>query len=457
VLAIAVRSAFPLAQACNQARLSYNQGKRNEKQRSNLDIPQIIAYLDCHSGISGDMFLGAMLDAGLSFEDLQRALTALPLNGYQLTCERFSDKGIQGSRFDVQLSAHVQPTRQLVDIKAILGASTLAPRVRELALSVFQRLAEAEAHVHGTSIEEVHFHEVGAIDAIMDIVGAAWAIDTLGIAQIYAGPLPLSSGHVKTAHGLLPVPAPATLEILRRVSAPWRPSSAEGEMVTPTGAAILATFARFEQPAMTIERVGYGFGRKQFPWPNCLRACLGSPLGLPAAVGDEMPETDWVGVLECNIDNMTGELLGDLMERLLAAGALDVGYLPLQMKKNRPAVMLTLICQLAESERMARFVLAETSTLGVRVQQVQRRKAQRSQEQIITPLGPLLVKVKRLGTRVISAAPEYEDCRRLAREKQVPLEEIYELARQVVARTILFTGEENEDLLHLKQGDTYGF
>jgi uncharacterized protein (TIGR00299 family) protein len=407
-------------------------------------MPQFIAYLDCHSGISGNMFLGALLDAGLSFADLQRVLATLPLSGYELQYERFSDKGIQGSHFDVHLTEEDQPTRHLTDIQRILHAAPLAPRVRELALSIFQKLAEAEAHVHGTSIAEVHFHEVGAVDAIMDIVGAAWAIETLGIAQIYASPLPLSGGHVKTAHGLLPVPAPATLEILRRVSAPWRPSPAEGEMVTPTGAAILATCARFEQPAMTIERVGYGFGRKTFPWPNCLRACLGSPLGSTAPTSDETPDTDWVGVLACNIDNMTGEALGDLMERLLAIGALDVSYLPLHMKKNRPAVMLTVICQFTESERLSRFILAETSTLGVRVQQVQRRKAQRSQEQIVTPLGPLRVKVKRLGARIISAAPEYEDCRRLAREKQVSLEEIYTLAHEVVTRTILSIEEEKE-------------
>jgi len=404
-------------------------------------MTQVIAYLDCHSGISGDMFLGAMLDAGLAFEELRRALAALPLSDYQLTCEHFSDKGIRGSRFDVRLSASEQSERHFSDIAAILRASTLPPRVRERALAMFQCLAEAEATVHGTSVEAVHFHEVGAVDAIVDIVGAAWAVEALDITQLYASPLPLSSGHVKTAHGLLPVPAPATLEILRQVSAPWKPSPAEGEMVTPTGAAILATLARFETPAMAIERVGYGFGRKQFPWPNCLRACLGRPLAVSASA-DELPETDWVSVLECNIDNMTGELLGDLLERLLAEGALDVSYLPLQMKKNRPAVMLTLICQIEDTERLAEFVLAETSTLGVRVRQVQRRKAQRSQERIITPLGPLLVKVKRLGTRVISAAPEYEDCRRLALARQVSLEEVYELAREVIARAIISREED---------------
>jgi pyridinium-3,5-bisthiocarboxylic acid mononucleotide nickel chelatase len=403
-------------------------------------MSQLIAYLDCHSGVSGDMFLGAMFDAGVAFADLQSVLAGLPLSNYQLTCEPFTDKGILGTRFHVQLTSEEQPTRHLKDIQAILQASALAPRVRERSLAVFQCLAEAEASVHGTSIDEVHFHEVGAIDAIVDIVGAVWAVETLDIAQIYASPLPLSRGQVKTAHGLLPVPAPATLEILRRVSAPWQPSDAEGELVTPTGAALLATLARFEMPALTIERVGYGFGQKRFPWPNCLRVCLGHPLHVPLSE-EELPETDWVSVLSCNIDNMTGELLGDLMERLLTAGALDVSYVPLQMKKNRPGIMVTLICKVEDTERLAQFFLAETSTLGVRVQQVQRRKAQRTQEQIVTPLGPMLVKVKRLGTRVISATPEYEECRRLARLHHISLEAVYEFAYQVIT-TIISTGQD---------------
>lgn len=404
-------------------------------------MSQIIAYLDCHSGVSGDMFLGAFLDAGLPFDGLRDALAALPLSDYQLVCAPFTDKGIRGTRFDVLLSSRDQPIRHLADIQAILTASTLPERVRAGAEAVFLCLAEAEASVHGTGIQEVHFHEVGAIDAIIDIVGACWAVERLGISQIYASALPLSSGHVNTSHGLLPVPAPATLEILRRVSAPWRPSPAEGEMVTPTGAALLATLARFETPALAIERIGYGFGQKQFPWPNCLRVHLGRSLMTPD-VSDELPDTDWVSVLECNIDNMTGELLGDLMERLLSAGALDVAYAPLQMKKNRPAVMVTLICTLEDTERLTRFFLTETSTLGVRMQQMQRRKAQRSQEQIITPLGPLQIKVKRLGKRVISAAPEYEDCRRLARTHQISLAEVYDLAQQVIARSIISVGSD---------------
>jgi uncharacterized protein (TIGR00299 family) protein len=392
---------------------------------------QKLAYLDCHSGISGDMFLGAVLDAGLSIDSLRTGLAALPVTGYELRAETVHEHGIRGSRLTVVMAEQEQASRHLSDITAILNAATLPTTVRKNALAIFQCLAEAEAAVHGTTLEEVHFHEVGAIDALVDITGAALAIETLGITQLYASPLPLSSGHVRTAHGLLPVPAPAALEILRRVAAPWKPCPVEGELVTPTGAAILATLARFETPAIAIERVGYGFGRKHFPWPNCLRLCIGSAAGFLGA--DEQADTDWVTVIESNIDDMTGELLGDLMEKLLAAGALDVSFTPIQMKKNRPAVMVSLICPVEDGDRLAQLVLRESSTLGVRIQQVQRLKAQRTQERIDTAIGSVTVKVKRLGTRIISASPEYEECRRIARERDIPLEEVYAVVQQAIA------------------------
>ncbi len=406
---------------------------------------QRIAYLDCHSGISGDMFLGAMLDAGFPLETLCNALASIPVSGYELKLEQFQDKGIRGVRFEVTLAEQEQPTRHFDDIVALLQAATLLPLVRERAIAMFRCIAEAEAVVHGSPLEEVHFHEVGAIDAIVDIVGAALAVETLGIETLYASALPLSGGHVKTAHGLLPVPAPATLEILRRVSAPWRPCPVEGEMVTPTGAAILATLARFEMPAMRIERVSYGFGRKSFPWPNCLRLCLGSLVGAAMEASEQAAmETDWVTVIETNIDTMTGEALGGLMERALAAGALDAAYTPLQMKKNRPAVMLTLICRVEDEDALAQLLLTEANTLGVRMQQMQRRKAQRAQQTIETPFGKMQVKVKLLGGRVISAAPEYEECRRIAIERALPLEEVYEVARQAIQHAIIWVEDKGD-------------
>jgi len=393
-----------------------------------------IAYLDCHSGISGDMFLAALLHAGLSFETLKSALSTLPVDGYEIAYEPFQDKGISGIQCHVTVSDEQQPHRHLSDIKTLLHASTLAPAIRERALAIFHCLAEAEAAIHNASIEDVHFHEVGAVDAIVDIVGAAIGLETLGITQLYASALPFTSGHVKAAHGLLPVPAPATLEILRRVAAPWKPCPVEGELVTPTGAALLATLARFETPFIAIEHVGYGFGQKHLPWPNCLRLCLGQVYGTNP---DEEADTDWVTVLESNIDTMSGELLGGLMERLLAAGALDVSYSPLQMKKNRPATLLTVMCVPQRSDIFAQLLLRETSTLGVRIQQIQRLKAQRTQQHLNTPLGPITVKIKRLGERIISAAPEYDDCQRIAREQDMPLTHVYEVVQQAIATTLI--------------------
>lgn len=398
------------------------------------------AYLDCHSGISGNMFVGALLNVGLPFETLQQGLAQLPIDGYKLIYERYTDKGISGVHFDVQMLEAQQPTRHLADMVALFRASSLPSHVSETALAIFRCLAEAEATVHGESVEAVHFHEVGAVDAIIDIAAAALGVDALGITSLCASPLPLTQGHVKTAHGLLPVPAPATLEILRRVQAPWVPRAIEGELVTPTGAAILATLAHFETPAIAIERVGYGFGRKQFPWPNCLRLCLGNIYGAKNSTdnieADEL-DTDWVTVIEANIDNMSGELIGSFMERLLHIGALDVSYTPIQMKKNRPAVMVTVICQERDAELLASLLLRETTTLGVRMQQMQRRKAQRRFQRIETPFGPLTVKVKLLGQRIVGATPEYEECQRIATERALPLMDVYEVVQRAIFEVII--------------------
>jgi uncharacterized protein (TIGR00299 family) protein len=238
-------------------------------------MAQKIAYLDCHSGISGNMFLGAMLDAGLPFDILREALSALPLDGYTLKYEPFLDHGITGVHFDVTLIDQKQPSRGFKAIVDLLRLSTLSPQVRECAISIFRALGEAEAAIHGVSLDEVHFHEVGAVDAIIDITGAAIAVEVLGIDQLYSSPLPLTHGHMRMAHGLMPLPAPATLAILSKVQAPWVPCHLATELVTPTGAAILAVLARFEMPPIVIEKVGYGFGTKRLSWPNCVRTFLG--------------------------------------------------------------------------------------------------------------------------------------------------------------------------------------
>ncbi len=396
-----------------------------------MHTAQKIAYLDCHSGISGSMLLAALLDAGFSLDTLHQVLEASPLHGYQLQYDTFLEKGMRGSCFSILLEKQKQPAHSLSDIIALFQIFAISPHACDTAVTIFQRLAEAEATVQGIDVEAVRFEAADVVKTIITLVGAALGMGELGITQFYVSALPLTNGHVQTSRGLLPVPVPVTLELLRRVGASWKPCAIEEELVTPTGAAILASLARFETPAMAIERVGYGFGRHRLPWPNCVRLCLGKALS-EISVPDEEVDTDWVAVIESHIDNMSGELLGDLMERLFNAGALDVSYTPIQMKKNRPATLVTIICPPEDGERLALILLRETSTLGVRMQQVQRRKAQRAQELIATGLGPMLVKVKRLGSRIVGATPEYEECQRIAREQDIPLADVYEVVRQAI-------------------------
>jgi uncharacterized protein (TIGR00299 family) protein len=399
-------------------------------------MTQKIAYLDCSAGFSGEMFLAALSDLGLSDNQFAFPITELPFEGWSTHRGTFTDKGIRGTSFEIELTRQKQPTRRLPDITTMLQASSLSPQVQETSLAIFRRLATAEARVQGIKAEEVLFEDKGAIHALITIVGAALGIEAFGITQLYASPLPLTHGHTKNARAIArPIPAPATLELLRQVAAPWKSSVLDEELVTPIGAAILATLARFETPPLVIERVGYGFGQLRLPWPHCLRLCLGQLQGAPGSASAEA-DTDWVTVIESHIDNMTGELLGGVMERLFTAGALDVGYTPLQMKKNRPATLVTVICSPENADSLAMILLRETSTLGVRLQQMQRLKAQRSQQRIETPLGPMLVKVKRLGERIISVSPEYEECQRVANERNLPLADVYEVAR-VAARSLI--------------------
>jgi uncharacterized protein (TIGR00299 family) protein len=380
----------------------------------------VIAYLDCYSGISGDMTLGALVDAGLAVEELRAAVARLPIGGYELSAEPVISKGISGTRVSIRVEGE-QPHRQLSDVLALIDGAELPPTVRARAGAVFRRLAEAEATVHGEPIENVHFHEVGAVDALVDVVGAVWGFERLGVERVFVAPLPTGGGKVRSAHGLIPVPAPATLELARRANAPLVPSAVEAELVTPTGAALAIELGEFRQPPMRLERTGYGFGRKEMPWANALRLWLGHPI-------EGNAQQDDVSLLETNLDDTTPELLGAAMERLLAAGALDVYFTPIQMKKNRPATKLAAICAVDRETEIARVLLAETTTLGVRVQRLHRYKAERWIEHAETPWGRVAVKVKSFeGHR--SVAPEYDDCLRVARERGVPAAHVYEAAR----------------------------
>lgn len=380
-----------------------------------------ILYFDCFAGIAGDMTVAALLDLGVPFDVVREAVESLPIqrSSYSLAVERTSRKGIAATRFVVHVEEH-QPHRHYAGIAAMIEESTLAERVKEKAQRIFFRLAEAEAKVHGVEIERVHFHEVGAVDSIVDIVGAAAALEWLGVDAIHGAPLPLGSGFVETAHGRLPVPAPATAELLRGV--PVHGEAGPGERVTPTGAAILAALATGfgRAPAMTVTGIGCGAGTKDFEdMPNVLRVFLGE--------ADSGFQRDEVTVIETHIDDMNPEILGHVLERLMDAGALDAAYSPLQMKKNRPAVKLTVIARPGQRDELASLVLRETSAIGVRFYPAARLKLAREKEERITSLGAVTVKVIRDGETVVRVTPEYDSCRRIAAERGLPLLEVYRI------------------------------
>jgi len=378
-------------------------------------------FVDLFSGASGDMLLGAMIDLGLSLDDLRAALGQMDLTGYELAVESQLRHGISGTKLHVHDLANEHPARHLSDVRELIGASTLSHRVKLASLAVFERIARVEAGIHGASIDHVHFHEISAVDSLVDIVGFVAGLELLGIERVFASSVPLGCGSINTAHGLIPVPAPATLALLAEVGAPTRSHQAETEIVTPTAAALLAELATFERPAMRVQGVGYGFGDKEFPWPNMLRVWQG------VTGAGQRQGTDQVVTIECNVDDMTGEMLGYAMERLFAAGALDVWFTAIQMKKNRPGVMLTALAHPDQADAIAEVVLQETSTLGVRVSpQIDRFICQRQFRQVETPWGMIQVKEKWLAGERVAVSPEYEDCARVARENSLPLARVFD-------------------------------
>ncbi len=384
-----------------------------------------IAYFDCFAGASGDMVLGALVDAGLSLETLRGALASLPIGGYRIEASQEARGALQGTHVRVVVDAR-QPERGLADLLALIEASALSSATRERAGSVFRRLAAAEARVHRVAEEQVHFHEVGAVDALVDVVGAVAGLELLGVEEVYVSPLPLGGGLVASSHGVLPVPAPATLELLATARAPLRPALPNevelGEMVTPTGAALLTTLGRFERPAFRLVGLGHGLGSREVPGlPNGLRLWLGEKEETPA---------DGLLLFETNIDDMNPEHYGYVMEQLFGAGALDVWFTPVQMKKNRPGTMLSTLARTALEGAIADVLLRETSTLGLRVQAVTRHEAQREVARFESSLGAVAVKVKRRGDAVLQVAPEYEDCRRIAVERRMPLQEVYRIVER---------------------------
>jgi hypothetical protein len=380
----------------------------------------MIAYLDCFSGVSGDMLLGALVDVGLPLEGLKADLSRLPLSGYEIAAERTTRAGLAGTRVLVKVTESHRH-RRLADILNIIAQGDLPRAVSEAARLAFTRLGEAEARVHGRPVEEVHFHETGAVDAIVDVVGTCCGLHSLGISDVYASALPLGGGWVETAHGRLPVPAPATAELLKGV--PTYGGPVEAELVTPTGAAIVTAVARGfgPMPPMTVQRVGCGAGGRELAHPNLLRLFIGEA----AAQGAEQQ----LVLLETNLDDMNPELFEHLMDRLFAAGALDVFWTQIVMKKSRPAALVSVLAEPAKAQELTEILFLETTTLGVRRQEVWRRCLERELVEVSTDYGTVRVKVGRLGSSVVTAAPEYEDCRKRALEHRAPLKVVYEAAQ----------------------------
>lgn len=422
-----------------------------------------IAYLDCFSGISGDMFLGALIDAGVAPDLFKQAVEALGVDA-KLEISRVNRSGITATKVDVIVKAekdspkvsrkkvsdphkhthghaHAQEYdhdrrdaehqhhhgRGLVEIREIIGKTVLSESVKQTAILIFEKLGAAEAKIHNIPIEQIHFHEVGAVDALVDITCAGVGTEALGVDEIICSPLNVGGGTVTCAHGTFPVPAPATVELLKDV--PVFSSGLQAELVTPTGAAIVRTlatgFASF--PEMKIERAGYGAGTRDFPaHANVLRITIGE--AAPKLAANTLHET--VSVLEANLDDMSPQVFGYVMDRLLEAGALDVFGLPVQMKKNRPGTLLSVLAKPDDADKLAHIIFAETTTLGIRRREEKRHVLARKWQTIPTRFGDVRIKIASLNGTVTSYAPEYEDCRRIAAEHRVPLKVVMQEAMQ---------------------------
>ena len=386
-----------------------------------------LLYFDAFAGASGDMTVGALLSLGVPLQHVEGQLRLLPLSGYTVTAERRQVHGLEAVKFDVHVTAPAHHAhRSFRDIRALLENSALEAAAKRLALAIFAKLAEAEGRIHGVAADEVTFHEVGAVDSIVDIVGAAVGFAALGVEKAYTSTLPLGSGIVPSQHGPLPVPGPATLELLRGFAT--RPGDGVGELITPTGAAIIATLALPEPtPELRVLAVGYGAGTRTLAdRPNLLRLVLAEPVVAASA--------DALIVLETNIDDLNPELYAHVIDRLFAAGARDVYLTPVQMKKNRPATVLSVLCSDTDRAALAALVLNETSAIGVRYYPVQRVILARHSKEVETEYGRVHVKVAVNPDGHENLAPEYEDCKRIADQQQVPIKLVYQAALVAAAR-----------------------
>ena len=412
-------------------------------------------YLDIFSGIAGDMFIAALLDLGVDLHQLEHELKKLKFEGYHLHVSRQQKSSISGLKFDVHLEHELShkhhhgddrhhhdhdhghshdKDRNFSEIKELISSSDLSPWVKEKSISIFRRIAVAEGKIHGLSAEAVHFHEVGAVDSIVDIVGAAVALELLSRPRVLASKVIDGTGWIDCAHGRFPVPAPATLAILGERGIGITQCDEPHELVTPTGAALLAEFVESFGPMenLVAEKIGFGIGsRENKTRPNLVRAVLGEEAQIAASPLSSSGldwETDRIAVLETNLDDCTGEILGHFMEISLAAGALDVFYTPIQMKKNRPGVLLTVLCPLADADKFHEMIMRETTAFGVRQTVVERRKLRREFTQATTPSGDVTIKVGRIGDTIVQSAPEFESVRKFAAQANEPVKVVYETA-----------------------------
>jgi pyridinium-3,5-bisthiocarboxylic acid mononucleotide nickel chelatase len=382
-------------------------------------------YLSGYAGISGNMFIGALLDAGYSEEALQKTVVALPVSGYTLKIGKIVKSGIEATHFDVELDpAEHQPHRHLRHIVEIIEAADLSDRVKQRSIAVFTRLAEAEAKVHGTTVEKIHFHEVGAVDAIIDVVGTVAGLEALNIEKVYAGNLRSGFGFIECAHGSMPIPAPATAELLAGI--PYQQGTVEKELITPTGAALIATLCDGfgDRPAgFVTEKTACGAGGWDLEIPNVLRAELGS-----IKIQDEQS----LVLIETNIDDCSPQVISCAMDRLFAAGALDVWQTPVLMKKGRCGVKLSILCSVLIKNEIENLIFRETTSIGIRSFPVERTALERREETVETAWGPVRIKISSHNGTVCSATPEYDDCRELAEQNGVPLKQVIEAAKAAV-------------------------
>jgi uncharacterized protein (TIGR00299 family) protein len=399
-------------------------------------------YFDCFAGISGDMTLGALVAAGADSRALKEQLALLDLAGYEISFETVDRSGISAMRALVRLTRDEKDHRHLSDIRGIIDRSRLSDKTKERAARIFTRLAEAEARVHNIGVERVHFHEVGAVDAIVDVVGACIGFELLGVERFAASALHVGSGTVEMAHGRFPVPPPAVAELLK--GAPVYSTDIAGELVTPTGAAIVATLCESfgPLPRMKLSSTGYGAGGREYKnFPNVLRVVVGETeqAGVEIESGDLVEGVDSsaeevLTIVETNLDDASPQVLGYLLEQALASGALDCYFTHAQMKKNRPGVLVSILCRPREREAMIGLLFAETPTLGVRSHEVRRRALERESVTVETEFGRISVKVGRAGGRVLSVTPEFDECREAALKASVPLREVQEAARAAYRR-----------------------